>query len=305
MVANIERPSERPELLAAGPGPFSVAIEHDFAQLEDLRESWDEAVERLSGSIHMTYDWSRTWWQFYGAGKELRIFVCRAGNKIVAIVPIYIDRIGIKPLELSVARLVCASIPPKAFIPAIDSAWAQDVFAAIWKQLCERDRCDLISLGPVSENSGVLKNLEQAARNHSGACISVSRRPHGVHTVFELPPSMDRFFDGIDKDERKKRKYEMRLLAKEPGITRDVVINPEAVAAEFEAFAVLHAGQWRGKGKLGQSLQLEGERSVGERGGEVLQALALDGGKHGAVGCLDCVVAGGNGRPHRLHFLAW
>src|SRR5712691_1324011 len=55
-----------------------------------------------------------------------------------------------------------------------------------------------------------------------------------------------------------------------------------------------------GEGKLGESLQLESERSVGERGGEVVEALSLDGGKHGPVACLDCVVARGNGLPHRL-----
>jgi CelD/BcsL family acetyltransferase involved in cellulose biosynthesis len=66
-----------------------------------------------------------------------------------------------------------------------------------------------------------------------------------------LPKTLDEFFDGMDKDERKKRKYEMRLLAKDQSITRDVVTAPEKVEAEFERFAFLHASQWRDKGKLG------------------------------------------------------
>jgi hypothetical protein len=42
---------------------------------------------------------------------------------------------------------------------------------------------------------------------------------------------------------------------------------------------------------------LEGERSVGERGGEVVEALALDRGEDRAGWGRDGVVTGGNGRP--------
>jgi hypothetical protein len=53
---------------------------------------------------------------------------------------------------------------------------------------------------------------------------------------------------------------------------------------ERRVAALHHNG---GERELGESLHLEGERSVREHGGEVLQALALDGGEHGPVGCLD------------------
>jgi hypothetical protein len=55
-----------------------------------------------------------------------------------------------------------------------------------------------------------------------------------------------------------------------------------------------------GEGQFGESLQLEGECSVGERGGEVVEAFALDRGEDRAVRGLDGVVAGGNGRADRL-----
>src|SRR6266540_4954480 len=62
----------------------------------------------------------------------------------------------------------------------------------------------------------------------------------------------------------------------------ELVGEPVAVdvlqLVESRVSALDHDG---GEGKLGESLQLEGERSVGERGGEVVEALALDGGKNG------------------------
>ncbi len=56
-----------------------------------------------------------------------------------------------------------------------------------------------------------------------------------------------------------------------------------------------------GKRELGQALQLEGERSVGERGGEVVEAFALDRGEHAPVWGGDRVVARRDRRPDRLH----
>ena len=55
----------------------------------------------------------------------------------------------------------------------------------------------------------------------------------------------------------------------------------------------------RRRGEFGEPLHLEDERSVGERGGEILQAFALDRGEHGPVVCIHGVVARLNGRSDR------
>ena len=55
-----------------------------------------------------------------------------------------------------------------------------------------------------------------------------------------------------------------------------------------------------GERELGEALQLERERSVGECGGEVFQALALNCGEQAPVGRVDSVVADGNGCPYGL-----
>jgi len=231
--------------------PLKVRIERDFHEVEELREQWDEAVAEVGGSIYMSYDWSRTWWECYGADKELRLFLFSVNGRLVSVVPLYIDRIGFKPLQFAIARLVCANIPPKAFNPPVHADWAEPIFDTILRQMFEEDRCDLISIGPVSEACGFLKCFESAAGERGALCAKVSRERAGVHTVFRLPKALDEFFDGMDKDERKKRKYEMRLLAKEESIVKDVISSPEKVEAEFESFARLHADQWSGKGKLG------------------------------------------------------
>jgi CelD/BcsL family acetyltransferase involved in cellulose biosynthesis len=103
----------------------------------------------------------------------------------------------------------------------------------------------------MSETCGFVKGFESVVRKRTALCARIALAREGVHTLFHLPKTLDEFFDGMEKDERKKRKYEMRLLAKEQSIARDVVSAPEKAEAEFERFASLHASQWCDKGKLG------------------------------------------------------
>jgi CelD/BcsL family acetyltransferase involved in cellulose biosynthesis len=222
-----------------------------FAECNAFAPEWDRAVETLGGSVYMTFDWCHTWWQFYGAGKELRIFVCYEDEKIVGVLPLYIDEINFGFSKLRVARLVGSNIPPKSFSPAIADACADKLFAEMLQQLLDKDRCDLISFGPVSTSQNTPSLLEEAAaknRNFVGACEVLT----GVHSVFHFPPDMEQYYASLSKNERKnRRKYELRMLEKEYAVRVDVLSDPAKCEEEFDRFAVQHARQWRAEGKTG------------------------------------------------------
>ena len=77
----------------------------------------------------------------------------------------------------------------------------------------------------------------------------------------------------------------------------ELVGEPVAVdVLELEQRAVPGLDDDRGKREFGEPLKLEGEGAVGERAGEVVEALALNGGEQPPIRGVDGVVAGGNGR---------
>jgi hypothetical protein len=77
----------------------------------------------------------------------------------------------------------------------------------------------------------------------------------------------------------------------------ELVGEPVAVDVfELEQGAVAGLDDDRGEREFGEPLELEGEGAVGERAGEVVEALALDGGEQPPIRGVDGVVAGGNGR---------
>ncbi len=227
-------------------------LECSFEKLDPMRSIWDEATARLAGSIYMSYDWCLNWWEFYGRGKELRIFIFSAAGRVVGILPLYIDSIGFRPVRFKVARLVGANIPPKVFDPPIDQAWAGPIFEQILTRLFEADRCDLLSFGPVSELHKAAEKLAEASCAKTGLVTPADLRADGVHSIFWLPTSMADYFESLSKNERKnRRKYELRLLNKEHATRVDVLSDPGKVEKEFENFVTQHTLHWQAQGKTG------------------------------------------------------
>jgi hypothetical protein len=254
-------------------GQLSCRVFADFAGLDDLRTTWDDAVLRSGGSIYMTYDWVQLWWQFYGKSAELRLFVFWADERVVAVMPIYIDTLGWGPCRCRVARLVGANIPPKVFTPPVPDEFAAGVIAEVLAQLFCRDRCDLLSLGPVSELEQWTERLETACKLRAdlvGQCIM----SNGVHSVFHLPAGMDEYYSALSKNERKnRRKYELRLLKKDYDTSVEVVSDAALLSEAFEHFAEQHRQQWLAERRTGHfgawPLALDFNRAVVEAQGKL------------------------------------
>src|SRR5690242_18344347 len=54
---------------------YTVEVASSFEEISLDSVSWDKHVASLGGSVYMTWDWLRTWWQFYGEGSTLRLIV--------------------------------------------------------------------------------------------------------------------------------------------------------------------------------------------------------------------------------------
>ncbi len=248
-------PSAAPETTQTTKEPtaaeLSCTVYDSFEAVEGLREDWDAAVERCRASVYMTFDWVRTWWQFYGRDAQLRLFVFRSANVVECVFPVYIDVLGIAPMSLRIARLVGANIPAKVFDPPVPASIATRVFEELLARLIEDGACDVLSFGPVSDAHKPSAELAEVARRRLSSPSCVQADPVDVHTLFRLPTTLDEYFDRLSKSESKRRKYELRALSKEFTVCEDVVRAPDAVEAEFEAFAEQHRANWDAQGKPG------------------------------------------------------
>ncbi len=230
---------------------LSLHVAETFSTEDRTQRAWDAAVEHLRGPVYMTYDWLRTWWKHYGAGKKLRLLQVQRNDEIVALLPVYIETFGWPPLGVRVARLVGANLPPKTFDPPVDSASAREALALCLDRLFTTDRCDLLSLGPVSDAWPGHAGFRTAADSLSDRVRPPTTHPRDSQTLFRLPATFDEYLEQLSPTERKNRMKRVRKLEREHPISSDIVSEPEAVVPEFESFIAQHAKQWEAIGKGG------------------------------------------------------
>jgi|GEM_PF-342685 CelD/BcsL family acetyltransferase involved in cellulose biosynthesis len=271
--------------LRARVGDLEFIVADAFEKVEMEPAEWDRAVERLGGAVYMTWDWLRTWWEFYGNGCRLRLMIFLKDGEIVGLLPLYLQRLGLRPLQLTIARLVGANIPPKVFDPPLHAECSAECMHLALERL-HRDGCGLLSLGPVSDEfADAHANLESTWQ----ACLrwDVRKVSAGVYTWFALPDIFEAYLSSLGKNEQKnRRKYELRMMRKEYEVRVQVLgRNGEALNEAFEEFACLHTAQWRAEG-------LPGHFGAWPRGLEYNRALIQAQARHGRARLLRILANG-------------
>jgi hypothetical protein len=241
-----------PHQVDAAGGAITLTVAKTFDDVGVDRNTWDDAVALLGGSVYMTWDWLRTWWQFYGNVHGLRLYVCAAADRIVGLIPLYIDEIGLWPLRFRVARLVGANIPPKVFDPPLAQEWATQCVRKVVRHSIATDQCDVISIGPISDSMDAWECLRGDA-SAIDAEVRVECDTRAVHSRFLLPTSQSEYLSSLCKNEQKnRRKYELRSLRRAHAVEVSVISGPvEKLLREFGDFVELHGQQWQAEGKAG------------------------------------------------------
>jgi CelD/BcsL family acetyltransferase involved in cellulose biosynthesis len=232
-------------------GGLTCEIKSSFDGLDSWSEEWDKAVVELGGPIYMTYHWLKTWWSFYGRGTALRLYVFRRDGRIVALIPIYLDTIGLAPLGLRVARIVGASLPPKIFDPPVAEECAAEVWRKVIQELFGKDGCDILSFGPVAESYPAARGIGEACQAESSLVDPAEFRQKEVQTIYHLPATYEAYFESLDSKERKTRRKKLRELEAVAPVRSEVIDDPALVKAEFEAFNEQHTTQWQSEGRPG------------------------------------------------------
>ena len=263
---------------------FRIEMFTSFEEVEPIAQEWDSLIKDLNGSLYMTFDWGRVWWRHYGSGRDLRLFVIRQGEALAGVLPIFIDRIGVVPLRARVARMVGCDFTIAMVNPPIRPEVATGAFTGIVSQLMQRDRCDIVHVGPVSGAVPQLESLRACAAALSHEVTILRDREVGSHTVFEVPSGFDSYIQGLSKNQRSNYRRNINKLNNSFRFEVDVVRDGPALMREFDAFVQMHQAQWQAVNKLGhfgdwpQSLEFTGElvRTFSAKNGVRLIRLIAD-----------------------------
>jgi hypothetical protein len=185
------------------------------------------------------------------------------------------DRLSLGIVHLNVARLVGANIPPKVFDPPIKAIMAKDVMSMLIDTLVEEAHCDVVSIGPVSEQFTLRAGMSNVGDDPAKPRLAeLSTVNYEVFTVFPLPHSFKSYMDSLSQNERRNRQHKINLLNKEFNVAIDVLTAPSMIEKEFLSFVEMHTRQWQHEGRPGHfkawpdatAFNLRLAKSLAERG---------------------------------------
>jgi CelD/BcsL family acetyltransferase involved in cellulose biosynthesis len=242
----VETPKPAPRIPA-----LTLDVFDSFAPADGLREAWDQLAVRTKSPIFLSFDWVKIWWEFYGGKRRLRLYVFHDGDDLVAVIPVFIESVGMWPLSLRVARIVGANLPPQLLDLPVLPGFAADVYALVLDHLFRVERCDLLSIGLVPEGWLESAGLGEACTSMAARVAPPRYLRKEVHTTFHLPPTYDEYLNALDSRERKIRRKKLRDLEKERAVRVEVIQDSTRVIDEFEQFADQHTTQWEAEGRPG------------------------------------------------------
>ncbi len=228
-------------------GEISATVYSCFEDLADLRADWDAFIEANAADIFLTYDWCRIWWQYYGEGRTLAIYVFRAQNRIVGILPLFSERIWLGPLWADAVKMLGADYTLGQHGFPVERSYLSSALRLLTLSLAN-SKWDVLFLGNLSGRYAGHEDLRQALRasfDSPRERVTVLKLPH---MYFDVAEDFDAYLGTLKKKDRQLMRSTYRKVK---GSFRTQLADSQNFAEMFDDFVAAHQAFWRGRGRRG------------------------------------------------------
>ncbi len=234
--------------------PVEMQVYTNFDRLSQIQPEWDHFVESLNCDIFLTYDWCRIWWKYYGGNKALRIFVFRCKGELVGVLPTYIEKIGIGPTAVKIARIVGTTYVLAEINPSVKCEYIRQVFGKWLELLYSEFNPDIVCIGPIPGMYDKTDQLVSECAAWGSNRFVVEKRKAGVLTIFRIGSTLEEYLASLPgKNKREIDRDSRNILKAAPDKNARLVfesISASQLHGAFDDFIRMHNVQWQ---RLGQS----------------------------------------------------
>ena len=234
-------PETRP-LAAPIADACSVETVTDARAFERLEPEWNEAVER-AGFTHpfLRHEWLLTWWECFGAGRELHVLIVRSQARIIAIAPLLMEKTSVCGIPIRQLRLMFNDHTPRADVIVAEPG--ERAYRAMWRALGDsRDRWDVLLLGQLPRES---KTREVFARlaEEDGAPIGVWQSSDSPY--LELKGTCEQYFASLPAKFRSNVRNRIARLQRQGQPALESIASASEIDAALPDTFRLEASGWK------------------------------------------------------------
>lgn len=237
---------------------------------DNLESKWNRLSEQTNGSIFQTFDWNRTWWEYFGDYGKLQIFVLYDGDEIVGIAPLFLDKYSLFGISsFTWLRLIGSNVRKtqegtlmgtNAYSDYLQFEMLDEYKVSFYEHLMDfiknETRFDALILEEIPENSSTLDILEN---DFASIGFNVDIK---IESKTSLIVPRGKGWEGYLKNlSTKERRNVRKSLRSIDGSSNDEVRvvkldnNHDDFELYLEHFMELHTDQWNREGFPGTFLQ--------------------------------------------------
>jgi CelD/BcsL family acetyltransferase involved in cellulose biosynthesis len=221
----------------------------DWNELERLQPEWNRLLQLNPAlGLFSTPEWLLPWWRAYGRNKELlSLVVTDAETRVVAILPMYLERATFFGLQIRKLRLIGDGSLDSDDLDLIIHPGYEDLVVKAFVAWARERPFDVCELNCVSPRSVSIKLLQAATAAASWTHITGQR----TLVFVPLPNSWELYLKQLSSKERGKIGNRYRHLRNCYKVRFYRCETVDQLPSSLETLFALHQKRWEARGEKG------------------------------------------------------
>lgn len=230
---------------------LNLEISRTFEEVSINPAQWDKLAMDCNTEIYQSYDWCKTWWKHFGDNRNLHILSFKINDKLVGLLPFFVEIVGVGPARIRVAKQVGSDYTFGMMRLIVIEEHLKQIVSMTHQYFLIDEDCDCVRWGIMTENQPVVaigNNLRPMFEEGGLENFQIS---HGPESILHLPDSFEAYLKSLSKNHRVNFRRSLNRLNREVDFKIRVVEGGESIGQALKSFIELHQTQWETLGESG------------------------------------------------------
>lgn len=208
-----------------------LQVVHRISELEALEEEWTDLLPRSTcNTIFLSHPWSLSWWEAFGAERELHLLTLESGGALRGIAPLYLDQDG--------GRQVVKFVGGTDLSDHLDILSERGQELAVQRAVLDHferqaSSWQAMSLWNLPEDCRARPSLVELAREKGW---TVRLEQQDVAPYIPLPSSWEAYLEGLAAKQRHETRRRLRRAEREAQVEWWAVDDPAELERTMDDF---------------------------------------------------------------------